>query len=92
MIFSPRPPTPISKLQAIQPLRNRQLRPRQVGQVDDHQDVLQVAVECFFKVGAVHFGYRRDGIHEESADGVVGLFGSGLQIASEGECLAKSGL
>jgi hypothetical protein len=39
-----------------------------------------VAVEGFFEIAAVHFGYRGDRVHEESADCAVWLLLSGLDI------------
>lgn len=68
-----------SQLQSVEPFRNRKLSPCKVCQINDHENVLQVAIEGFFKVCAVDFGYRGDGIHQEPTDGVVRLLLGRLQ-------------
>lgn len=55
------------------------LRSHGVGEVGDHEDILDVRVEHALDVGAVDFRSERDGVEEELANGGRSLGFAGLE-------------
>lgn len=56
-----------------QPLRQVNLGADGVGEVGDHEDVLDVVVKVVLNLCGVHLGRERQGVHQVLAEGVVGL-------------------
>lgn len=63
-----------SSYQCVQSLSNRQLRPRHVCEIDNHQQILQVWVEHLFKWSGIDLGDNRDRVHDITADGIICRF------------------